>query len=167
MSQLALLWGPALSSNPDPRALRCLWCPKAVPLPLPRQRGSCQQVHWSPVKCKHANLMKEGERGMKERKVLGSTEALGSPSCLPSALTIATQCLTEQPALVWHLWSLLSVCPHSYCPALGAWKVPLAHWSDVIKRPLLSNAECFWNCLWQWGLHPHNYLILLECGELA
>lgn len=36
-----------------------------------------------------------------------------------------------------------------------------------MKRPLLSKAECIQNCLGQWGLHPCDYLILLESRGLS
>lgn len=74
-------------------------------------------------------------------------------------LTTASKCLTEQLKFV-------SVPPILLASSL-VWKEPPADWSDIIKRPLFSNVGCIQNCLWQSCLHPHNYLILLECGKLA
>ena len=71
-------------------------------------------------------------------------------------LTTASGCLTEQ-------LSMVSVSPILLASSL-VWKEPPADWSDIINRPLFSNAGCIQNCLWQSCLHPHNSFEMWKIG---
>lgn len=49
---------------------------------------------------------------------------------------------TDRAAECGIMWGRHCLCPHSNWSAVRVWQEPLASYSDVIKRPLLSNRMC-------------------------